>query len=307
MVCPCVWVFTGGSPVCERDPITRRMDYFGPMVNRASRVSAVADGGQIALSFDFVAEMRRLEDAVNKFTSGEVETISDAFGGDESLGLAIQHDLKMLNNQGWILKELGEEKLKGLENPEFISLAYQKTLFGRYSIHQERLNLKRAPPQTAASSKLRPLHMDLMLQLRHLAMRLENVCSKLNNRATSGGSVKSEVGQRMSLLAGLASSLPSTEADYAVFMGHIMTRIENSLSTLYLRTSVFNLYNNGHNNLGIDGGLTGLSDILGALLHLGIGPDGNLMNKNQATVTAPVQLATSTDSNASTIADDPVI
>lgn len=50
-----------GSPVCEPDPITRRMDYFGPMVNRAARVSAVADGGQITVSADFISKVKKLQ------------------------------------------------------------------------------------------------------------------------------------------------------------------------------------------------------------------------------------------------------
>lgn len=39
-----------GKPLCERDPTTGRMDYFGPVVNRAARVSATGTGGQIVIS-----------------------------------------------------------------------------------------------------------------------------------------------------------------------------------------------------------------------------------------------------------------
>eukprot|EP01134_Creolimax_fragrantissima_P007047 CFRG7047T1 len=39
-----------GCPDCEADPITGRMDYFGPMVNRSARVSALGQGGQIVIS-----------------------------------------------------------------------------------------------------------------------------------------------------------------------------------------------------------------------------------------------------------------
>lgn len=46
-----------GQPVCEKDPVTGRMDYFGPPVNRAARVNAAADGGQIVLSEEAWAEI----------------------------------------------------------------------------------------------------------------------------------------------------------------------------------------------------------------------------------------------------------
>eukprot|EP01062_Namystynia_karyoxenos_P025286 TRINITY_DN19920_c1_g3_i4.p1 TRINITY_DN19920_c1_g3~~TRINITY_DN19920_c1_g3_i4.p1 ORF type:complete len:1554 (+),score=423.63 TRINITY_DN19920_c1_g3_i4:84-4664(+) len=39
--------FHTGEPFCDPDPITGRMDYFGPMVNEAARLSGQARGGEI--------------------------------------------------------------------------------------------------------------------------------------------------------------------------------------------------------------------------------------------------------------------
>lgn len=41
-----------GTPDCEKDPVTSRMDYFGPMVNRSARVQGIAHAGQILISGD---------------------------------------------------------------------------------------------------------------------------------------------------------------------------------------------------------------------------------------------------------------
>ena len=39
-----------GTPRMVRDPMTRRMEYIGPVVNAAARITALTHGGQIVMS-----------------------------------------------------------------------------------------------------------------------------------------------------------------------------------------------------------------------------------------------------------------
>jgi serine/threonine protein kinase/predicted ATPase len=72
-----------GEPDCRRDPVTGRMDYFGPIVNRAARIEGAAHGGQILVG-------------------AEVAT-------------AVADGLLALHAK---TASLGEHRLKGLEDPE---------------------------------------------------------------------------------------------------------------------------------------------------------------------------------------------
>ncbi|KNC52820.1 uncharacterized protein AMSG_08960 [Thecamonas trahens ATCC 50062] len=49
-----------GTPELRMDPLTGRMDYFGPMVNRAARVEGVAKGGQVVVSEPFYHHVKDL-------------------------------------------------------------------------------------------------------------------------------------------------------------------------------------------------------------------------------------------------------
>ncbi|KAI9437678.1 hypothetical protein H4582DRAFT_2077273 [Lactarius indigo] len=99
-----------GAPVCEMDLVSRRMDYYGPMVNRASRVANSAAGGQILLSADALRELR-VESASVEF---QLITTVDA--------------LQSLDPQ---YIPVGERKLKGLEIPEMMTAVYPRKLLGR--------------------------------------------------------------------------------------------------------------------------------------------------------------------------------
>lgn len=151
-----------GSPVAELDPVTHRMDYFGPMVNRTARISAVADGGQITVSQDFLAEIERYQQAHQKYIEDDSVSLFDAYG-DENLGAQIDQSIKMLNNIGYKLEELGELKLKGLENPELITVIYPRHLATRLKFHDE----NRAEEMKKLTQQREQAHLEAQKQSNH--------------------------------------------------------------------------------------------------------------------------------------------
>jgi len=132
----CHW----GNPVCEVDPITRRMDYFGPMMNRTARISSVADGGQITISADVEAALRALEQYADSVGDLDVDMDDE----EDSPAIAIKRDVEALKRTGYAISPIGERKLKGLENSEFIYLIYPNQLIGR--LHMDRLKLESTMP-----------------------------------------------------------------------------------------------------------------------------------------------------------------
>lgn len=222
-----------GSPVCELDMVTRRMDYFGPMVNRASRIESSADGGQIAVSSDFLKEMELLHNIHALIKSGET-TVQAAYEGNDRVGEIIEREIMSLDGLGFVYFELGERKLKGLETPELITLVFPKNLGIRYEIFQKRMSQDLEPTGRIVGA----LPVDAVYQLRTISLRLENVCSILNS-----GQDHDETFLRYSsdtILKNVGSNF--AEKDFIGLFSHIVTRVENCVALMELRQSLEKLH-----------------------------------------------------------------
>ena len=225
-----------GQPVCETDPITRRMDYFGPMVNRAARISGVADGGQITVSSDFIAEVQRLlETHIESDRSNS--TGSDDTVSDDVNAVAIKRELRSLSSHGFEVRDLGERRLKGLENPEYIYLMYPHSLAGRQTVQQQRAEAEKQANESAsvrAKDSSLTVDLDNLWDLWSVSLRLEMLCSSLE----SPESAELKPPETALLERTKERGGEVTDRFLINFLEHQISRIETCITTLSLRNMV---------------------------------------------------------------------
>ena len=218
-----------GTPVCEPDPITNRMDYFGPMVIRAARISGSAAGGQIMCSADVVREINA------RVTESGPETEYSEFQPPQAIEAIRRMNIKVTL--------VGEIKLKGLEVPDMVSLIYPGSVAGRHD-----MDLKGG---SATASTLPPAKVQWSIgqvrELAELCLRFEALATgrvfrpfpKRKESVASQGSELSEDGQLEpcymygdpdQLLPPMHDKMG--ELEIMMMLDSLLTRLENAASAM---------------------------------------------------------------------------
>lgn len=128
-----------GEPVCNWNEVIQRMDYLGPMVNRAARFIEVTEGGQVVVSEDFLLRLQaELEEELDKGDDEDSSSANKSSGLrhhlPEELDLCLlrsDKEQKSLTHQPFRLRLLGSHEFKGLNEPQRLYFIVPTSLEGR--------------------------------------------------------------------------------------------------------------------------------------------------------------------------------
>ncbi|SCU82820.1 LAME_0C03004g1_1 [Lachancea meyersii CBS 8951] len=209
-----------GCPVPELDFVTQRMDYLGPVVNKASRVSGVADGGQITMSSDFCSEYHKIMTLHERVVKDHL-SLKEAYG-ESLIGEILEKEIHLLDGMGCVFEELGEKKLKGLESIEYITIAYPLALASRHNL-------------VASETDAGIIDTETLFKLRSTSNKLETLSSLLNGSLIEKDLAKLTCFTDFDQKTTAAVSQSCTEMDRIAFLDHIVTRLEAVVATFQIR------------------------------------------------------------------------
>ncbi|KIP03447.1 hypothetical protein PHLGIDRAFT_130133 [Phlebiopsis gigantea 11061_1 CR5-6] len=214
-----------GTPILDPDPTTHRMDYLGPVVNRASRISGCAQGGQIAVSAEVMREINA--------------TIFESASYTEFSHLQTPQAIDEIRRIGLKIFSIGEVKLKGLEAPESVSLIYPGELVGRHQLE--------TPGVDSASGSRVQFSVQQMRELAMLAVRLETLTTSRVFRplpARKSSTVKAGDEPRVDPNPVFVYGNPdvlipaidkASDVELMLLLDSLSSRIENALASLTLK------------------------------------------------------------------------
>ncbi|KAL9643316.1 hypothetical protein ABK040_014771 [Willaertia magna] len=172
-----------GRPIVEKDPVTGRYDYFGPVVNRAARVEGQAAGGQIVISSSVWAEiMDKIENFSVKIWTKFLGTVA-LKGMDEPETIRMILPYRLRNRKFPEVKVVVDQKsgIQQLEEQEHLSSL--KELHEKLEIlkqEHEQLEKERTSIHHQIQFKLRIKALeDTMLEkdnvIKYLRTKIDNV------------------------------------------------------------------------------------------------------------------------------------
>ncbi|KAF9980648.1 cysteinyl-tRNA synthetase [Mortierella antarctica] len=207
-----------GQPVSHRDEVTRRMDYYGSMVNRAARICASADGGEICVSSDVMSVVQQL------FQLADLQSL------DQSESPHADH-LRELKKLGFGVIDIGEKKLKGLETPESLHLLYTRMLAGRFAMDPSTGML--GTPVVGSQEMA-----EKTMALDPVSVRsLQTICLRLERLASGAVAKHGRASEQSHSLISLAIKDNADQDDLVRIAESCISRIENCFSQLYMAKS----------------------------------------------------------------------